>query len=179
MGIPDIHRSDPGCVSLLEKGWKYGADPQHFPIEIINHIECSETLTREQGITHEIDRPGLIGLFQHDQGDRRSSGQSFLGLDADIELHFAIDTPNMCVFNLISLIADHSRHLFSSPTWMISSQFSSLTFDDCIIRIGVLLVKHDPVKLDHPTSPSNCNFVHINDILCQLAFLGDQESFFR
>ena len=29
-----------------------GGIPQHFPIELIDHIECSERLTGEQGITH-------------------------------------------------------------------------------------------------------------------------------
>jgi hypothetical protein len=66
-------------------------DSQCFPVEIVDHVEQSDTAAVLQLVVHEIHRPHRIHRRRHDQRLRRLPYQPLARLDAQVQLQLPVN----------------------------------------------------------------------------------------
>jgi hypothetical protein len=66
---------------------------QDFPHSFIQNVERPTSSSAVQGIAHEVQCPDGVGLWEHDEGLRRSGEPPLLGPSWQIQPELAIDAP--------------------------------------------------------------------------------------
>ena len=139
-------------------------------VVIINHVERAQRSTVTEAITHEVDRPGLIGPDRLDQRFGYFGAIALLEPATHIEFHVAIHAPNAFMIPLLACPARQRKQLWKAVSGMSLRQRTERVDNGCIVDTLGRVAMRRATDIDDPTGATLAQFMSAHGVGDQCPF---------